>query len=451
MRSRTGIGAKHRPGCPTLTAVSRAGPVLRLRPPRFSDFGQWRRIRLRDREFIEPFWASSPVSWEARHTEKRWVRECLHLRRASRSLGFAIEVDGLFAGQCTLTDLDAGASSAEMGIWIDSEYAGCNAGVLAGAMVLDHAFGVLGLHRITAPVSSDNEPAARAAHRGGLVYEATMRAYFDAGGRPKDHDLWAVTADIAPRGGFALPWSMPGTPPRARPRPVRDRVPSVGAVVAATRFFAGSVRDLVPARIPVSVSAATVGHPDDDHPFVLVPVSPHDLPRHGHGRGHPLALRGCSSGISPADLRTGRALAFRVVTDRTPVGLVGLERFDAVRGNAVLRVVSETSEPHAALVPATTTLILHAFRALRIRRIQTEVDPADPVASSFVDAAGLEFEGLMSGIRTEPGSFGVRELWAAVANTSTAVTHTAGVGFRGHGSAGHVAGGVRHRYHGRVV
>jgi len=325
-------------------------------------------------------------------------------------------------------------------------------------MVLDHAFDVLGLHRITAPISIDNEPAARAARRGGLVHEATMRAYFDAGGRPKDHALWAVTADLAPGGGFAAPWSMPGTPPRGRPRPVRDRVPSARAVVASTRFFAGSVKRCVPARIPVAVPAPVVGHRDNGSMFVLTAVPPHDLPRHRNGHVRPLTRRGYGTGISPADLRSGRALVFRVVTDRTPVGYVGLEGFDSVCGNAVLRVVSDTVEPHAALVSATTTLILHAFRVLGLRRIQTEVDPADPVASSFADAAGLEFEGLLSGIRTETGSFGARELWAAVADpaeppavTHTAGTHTAGTVARGSERAGHFAGAVQHRYYGRVV
>ncbi len=457
MRSHSGIRPKRGPGCPTLTAVSRVGPVVRLRTPRFSDFRQWRRIRLRDREFIEPFWASSPVPWEQRHTEKRWVRECLHLRRARHSLGFAIEVDGLFSGQCTLTDLDPDARSAEMGIWIDSALAGMNVGVLAGAMVLDHAVGALGLHRITAPISSDNEPAARAARRVGLVHEATMRAYFDAGGSPKDHALWAVTAASAPPGGFAVPWSMPGTPPRGWPRPAKDHLPSAAAVVATARFVAGSVKGRVLSRPSAGVPESVVGHLDNDCTFVLTPVSPRDSLHHRNGqlssRGRSLARRGCGKGILPADLRSGRALAFRVVSDGIALGHVALEGLDAVRGNAVLRVDSETYEPHTALVSATTTLMLHGFRDLGLRRIQTEVDPDDPLAASFVAAAGLEFEGRMSGIRTETGSFGARELWAAVAANSLSgvSTRTSGVSSKGRGSAGHVVGAAPHRYDGKVV
>lgn len=456
MFSRSGIRPKRRPGCPTLIAVSRAGPVVRLRPLQFSDFGRWRSIRLRDREYIEPFWASSAVPWEQRHTEKLWVRECLHLRRASHSVGFAIEVDGLFSGQCTLTDLDPDARSAELGIWIDSAYAGMNVGVLAGAMVLDHAFGALGLHRITAPISSDNEPAARAARRCGLAHEATMRAYFDAGGSPKDHALWAVTAASAPPGGFAVPWSMPGTAPRGRPRPAKDRLPSVAAVVATARFLAGSVKGRVRSRPSARVPGSGVGRLGNDSTFALTPVSPRDSLHHRNGqsasRGRSLARRGCGGAIPPADLRSGRALAFRVLVDGIAVGHVALEGLDAVRGNAALRVESETHEPHAALASATRTLMLHGFRDLGLRRIQTEIDPDDSVAASFVVAAGLEFEGRMSGIRTETGAFGERELWAAVAETSLpgTSTRTTGVGSRGRRNTGHL-GAVPHRYDGRVV
>ncbi|MFD3809438.1 GNAT family N-acetyltransferase [Rhodococcus sp. NPDC058639] len=403
-----------------------------MRPPRFSDFQRWRRIRLRDREFIERFWASSPVPWEQRHTEEWWIRECLHLRRASHSLGFAIEVDGLFSGQCTLTDLDPDARSAEMGIWMDSALGGMRVGSLALAMVADHAFGALGLHRITAPISCDNEPAARAVRRAGLVHEATMRAYFDVGGCPKDHALWAVTADTAPPGGFVVTLSIPGMPPRGRPRPVSDRLPSVVAIVTTARFFAGSVKGRVLSHLSSGRQESVAGRLDDDSTFVLTPLSPREAQHHRNGqlspRGRSLARRGCGNGLQPADLRAGRALAFRVVSGGIALGHVALEGLDAVRGNAVLRVESETYEPHTALVSATTTLMLHGFRDLGLRRIQTEIDPDDPLATSFAAAAGLEFEGRMSGIRTETGSFGVRELWAAVADTAApaAVTHTAG-------------------------
>lgn len=410
---------RQRRGGPVLTAVSRSGSVVRLRAPRFSDFEQWRRIRIRDRVVIEPFWVSSPLCWEERHTEKQWVRECLHLRRAHRTLGFAIQIDGQFAGQCTLTEIDFRAGSAEMGMWIDSSLGRLGFGVLAGSMVTDYAFGVLGLHRVTAPISIDNEPAARVAQRGGLVHEATMRSYFDAGGRRKDHNLWAVTADLTPADGFAAQWSTPGGEVPRDSRPPGGRVPSREAIAATARFVLGSVKGHARFGTADTGVVAVCGQSGRGRAVVLNPVPPRQLLRSRNGLwstgGRFLAMPWSGIPTPPEDIRSGDTLAFGVDAAGTRIGFVGFESFDVVRGNATLRIESESPEPHGDLVPATVALLRHAFRVLGLHRIHTGVDPDDPAAAALVVAAGLEREGRMVGIGSGDGTFRALDLWSVVA------------------------------------
>ncbi|MGY1686736.1 GNAT family N-acetyltransferase [Geodermatophilus sp. SYSU D00867] len=169
-----------------------------LRPPRFADAPEWRSLRLRDRDRIEPFWLSSARSWEERHTELAWVEEVLHARRNARTgrgLSLVIEVDGRFAGQFKLEGIDRCAQSAEIGAWLDSTLAGHCVIRAVGELMAEHAFGRMGLCRVTAPVCVDNVAAALAVSSLGMRREGTMESYLDVGGRRRPHDLWAITSE----------------------------------------------------------------------------------------------------------------------------------------------------------------------------------------------------------------------------------------------------------------
>ncbi|MDH6676191.1 RimJ/RimL family protein N-acetyltransferase [Rhodococcus sp. LBL1] len=182
-----------------LGPVESAGHTVVLRSPRLSDWPQWQAIRLRDQSFIEPFWASSPRPWAERHTESAWLDEILNARRDARSgraLPLVVEVDGALAGQLNMERIDRWARFGEIGIWIDSTLAGKGVSLAAADLLAEYAFGTLGLCRVTAPVSVGNIPAARLAEEGGMRREGTMTSYLDVGGRRKDHDLWAITAEM---------------------------------------------------------------------------------------------------------------------------------------------------------------------------------------------------------------------------------------------------------------
>ncbi|WP_019931302.1 GNAT family N-acetyltransferase [Nocardia sp. BMG111209] len=180
------------------------GSAVRIRSPRPADHAAWQAARLRDRKLIEPYWHSSELDWADRHTERQWIHEYVAGGaevRAGRQLSGVIEVDGRFAGQCELCRLDTRNGVAELSIWIDSRYARHGFSCVATALVLDHAFGSLGLERILAPIAPDNTVAIAFAQRLGFVREALLARYFDAGGARTDHDLWTlIRADLPAEG-----------------------------------------------------------------------------------------------------------------------------------------------------------------------------------------------------------------------------------------------------------
>lgn len=181
------------------------GHTIRMRSPRLDDAAEWRSVRLRNRAQIEPWWVTSPLTWEERHSEASWVSHLLQTRRAAIA-GFALplvaEFDGSLVGECNLDWIAPHAGTAEMSVWLDSSFGGSSrVSTVAAAMVIDHAVSVLGLHRLTAPICEGNSAAAWGAKRLGLMREGTMAGFLDVGGSRRDHDLWAITADRLPPGG----------------------------------------------------------------------------------------------------------------------------------------------------------------------------------------------------------------------------------------------------------
>ncbi len=173
--------------------------MVGLRPVRLRDGPQWSRMRLADRDHLEPWEPSSEATWEMRHALSAWPTVCSSLRgeaRRGRMLPFAIEVDGQFAGQITIGNVTHGAlRSAWIGYWVARQFTG--AGVATGALALglDHAFGPVMLHRVEATVRPENTPSRAVLARAGFREEGLLKRYLDVDGGWRDHLLVAITAE----------------------------------------------------------------------------------------------------------------------------------------------------------------------------------------------------------------------------------------------------------------
>ncbi|MQA64206.1 MAG: GNAT family N-acetyltransferase [Actinophytocola sp.] len=173
--------------------------VVRLRPVRLRDGREWRRIRLRDKDYLQRWEPTAPGSWEDRHSGLSWAVQWAGLRALARRGGclpFAITIDGVFAGQLTIGNVvRAALRSGWIGYWIDSRHASGGAATAAVALAVDHAFGAARLHRLEATVRPDNLPSVRVLAKVGFRKEGLFERYLDVDGAWRDHLCFAITAE----------------------------------------------------------------------------------------------------------------------------------------------------------------------------------------------------------------------------------------------------------------
>ena len=403
-----------------------------LRPPRFEDFSEWRRIRLGNQALIEPFWVTSRSDWDSRHSQKLWVRECLGQRRCGRlgnSLSLVIDVDGRFAGQCILSDIDTVARTGELGLWVDAEIGRHGVGGLAIAMVLDFGFDQLGLDRITAPICVDNLATAQGARKMGMVQEAVMVEYFNAGGSRKDHGLWAMLRQDAPPEGFVqrqLRGADPETTPRTRrSTELRTAVSRLRALPQAWptlptigRYYASDLRSIRPGRQPDGWHRLG---PAGTPPVVLRPPSDlggtagSDDPRHRASRLRerlPEWLRTSHEGRARGEVR----LVAEV--DGVVDGECGLRQVDLFHGRAEVFLAMPSTGPDGRIADSVLRLLLaYAFDQIGLRRVSAVCPTGDDSAAVMFARAGMALEGAMHDHVGPDGRRGDHDLWAIVSST----------------------------------
>jgi ribosomal-protein-alanine N-acetyltransferase len=183
------------PGWPARLAW---GPV-ELHPLRRGDGDEWSRIRLANEAWLAPWEPSASVPWALRHTPAayRAMRRSVNRRaRTGTSLPFAVRVEGRLAGQVTIDNVVRGAMrSGHLGYWIDRAVAGRVMASLAVALVCDHAFGAVGLHRLQADIRPENRPSQRLVQRLGFTQEGLLRRYLDIDGDWRDHLTFSLLAE----------------------------------------------------------------------------------------------------------------------------------------------------------------------------------------------------------------------------------------------------------------
>ncbi|MGW0518852.1 GNAT family N-acetyltransferase [Crossiella sp. NPDC003009] len=183
--------------------VTPAGHVA-LRPPRLRDAGVWSSIRLRDRPHLEDWEPSAFGDWSDRNATFAWPAQWYALRtlgRRGQALPFVITVNDQFAGQITIGNVVRGAlRSAWLGYWVSSSLTRGGIATAAAALVVDHAFGPAGLHRIEATVRPENTASLRVLAKLGFRQEGVYRRYLDVAGSWRDHLCLALTTEDTPGG-----------------------------------------------------------------------------------------------------------------------------------------------------------------------------------------------------------------------------------------------------------
>jgi len=165
------------PGWP---AELTAGAVT-LRPPRLRDGPAWSESRLRNQKWLSRWEPSAPASWTERHRTTAWPPLCSALRKAGRAgtmLPFVVTYGGSLVGQINVSNVVHGVlRSGSVGYWVDERVAGRGIIPTAVAMVIDHCFGPVRLHRIEVDIRPENEASLRVVEKLGLRREGYYQRY----------------------------------------------------------------------------------------------------------------------------------------------------------------------------------------------------------------------------------------------------------------------------------
>lgn len=181
-----------------------------LRPLGLRHGAAWVEIRLRNEAWLLP-WEAVPAgpggaaaSWAARHTLASYTGMLRSLRRQARagtSLPFGVFRDGQLVGQVTVGNIVRGALfSGYVGYWVDERVAGQGIMPTALALVADHCFTAVGLHRLEADIRPENAASRRVVEKLGFVEEGRHRAYLQIDGAYRDHLCYSLLAEDVPEG-----------------------------------------------------------------------------------------------------------------------------------------------------------------------------------------------------------------------------------------------------------
>lgn len=179
--------------------VLRDGAVT-VRPLRRRDRKAWVRSRQANVAWLKPWEATPPSAPSAfgmsnavfRVMTRRLRQEARH----GRSLPFTILLDDDFAGQITVAGIVRGSLlSAHIGYWVDERVAGQGVMPTALALVVDHLFGPVGLHRVEVNVRPENAASRRVAEKLGFRIEGSRPRYLHIGGAWRDHLAFVLTRE----------------------------------------------------------------------------------------------------------------------------------------------------------------------------------------------------------------------------------------------------------------
>lgn len=172
---------------------------LRLRPLRRRDRREYLALRERNRDWLSPWDATDPVHPQLRPSYPALVRWNDRQGRAGTSLNVVIEVAGALAGQVSVSPILHGPqSTATLGYWVDERLAGRGIAPRATALMMDHCFAELGLHRVEVAIRPENAASRRVAEKLHLREEGFHRGLIHVDGAWRDHVSYALLAEEIP-------------------------------------------------------------------------------------------------------------------------------------------------------------------------------------------------------------------------------------------------------------
>lgn len=172
------------------------GPRTLLRSPSARDEAEYIALRRASADFHRPWDPALPPGVDP-HTPEGFESFLAGSRceRRERTL-LCRQSDGRILGGINFNEIVRGPfQNAYLGYWIGAEFARqgfMREGLRLG---LDHAFGLLGLHRVEANVRPENEASLALVRGLGFRLEGYSPRYLEIAGKWCDHERWALLAD----------------------------------------------------------------------------------------------------------------------------------------------------------------------------------------------------------------------------------------------------------------
>jgi ribosomal-protein-alanine N-acetyltransferase len=184
----------------TLTARRVGGTPVVLRPLHGRDRREWEALRAQNSSWLRPWEATSPQPVVAGLAFRQVVRHFDREAAEGRLQPFVIETEGRLVGQMHLFGIAWGSlRSACAGYWVAESVAGQGIVPFALAAACDHAFMVLGLHRVEVNIRPENSASLRVVEKLGFREEGLRRHYLHIDGEWHDHRSFAMTTeDLGP-------------------------------------------------------------------------------------------------------------------------------------------------------------------------------------------------------------------------------------------------------------
>jgi ribosomal-protein-alanine N-acetyltransferase len=182
-----------RPAAPetaTRTLATRPGSRVELRDLVLSDREAFLEMVRESRDLHRPWTYPPERADQFDDLVSRTVRDDF------ACLAAVLAADGDLVGIFTVSQIVRGYfQSAYLGYYANARHAG--RGLMSESMqlVLDHAFGPLSLHRLEANIQPGNAPSIALARGAGFRLEGYSPRYLLIGGRWRDHERYAITAD----------------------------------------------------------------------------------------------------------------------------------------------------------------------------------------------------------------------------------------------------------------
>lgn len=172
---------------------------VELRPLRRRDRFRWLELRERNRQWLRPWEATSPIPEPTTISFGSMVASINREGRAGRSYSFALFFNERLAGQLTIGGISYGAArTAHIGYWIDERVGGRGLMTKAVALATDFCLNELGLHRIEINIRPENDRSRRVAEKCGYQEEGLRRRFLHIDGDWRDHICFVMLAEEAP-------------------------------------------------------------------------------------------------------------------------------------------------------------------------------------------------------------------------------------------------------------